>query len=116
VYAKYKKLWLEALRSGEFKQGQKCLRSFSNGEPLHCCLGVLVEVVERDTKDTVWEYSDWLEDGHPSLQVQEIVGWKDLDAISTCVDLNDVEKKDFDFIADYIEQNVPAKEIASGPQ
>jgi hypothetical protein len=33
-----KKLWVEALRSGEYKQGKKCLRTQDNK---FCCLGVL---------------------------------------------------------------------------
>ncbi len=35
-----KKLWVDALRSGRYKQGYNDLRDSSGG---HCCLGVLVE-------------------------------------------------------------------------
>lgn len=38
---KYKKMWLKALRSGDFTQGVQRLRN-STGK--YCCLGVLLEV------------------------------------------------------------------------
>lgn len=34
-----KNMWLEALRSGKYKQGQGCLKKRNR----HCCLGVLAE-------------------------------------------------------------------------
>ena len=36
-----KKKWIEALRSGRFKQGKNALKTNDK----HCCLGVLCEVV-----------------------------------------------------------------------
>jgi len=39
--ASYKKRWLVALRSGEFKQGQGALRKEYRGNYAYCCLGVL---------------------------------------------------------------------------
>lgn len=41
-----KSKWLEALKSGEYKQGQGALKEISleTGETKHCCLGVLAEV------------------------------------------------------------------------
>lgn len=35
--------WLDALRSGDFKQGQRKLKDVSDGVTSHCCLGVLCE-------------------------------------------------------------------------
>ena len=43
-----KKLWLEALRSGEYKQVKGTLRRMENDEPSHCCLGVLCEIVVKN--------------------------------------------------------------------
>ena len=42
-----KKLWLEALRSGEYKQAQKFLGFRSTGQPERCCLGVLCDLSPR---------------------------------------------------------------------
>lgn len=38
--------WLEALESGEYKQGQGYLRRL-NGKPKYCCLGVACEVASK---------------------------------------------------------------------
>lgn len=36
--------WLEALRSGEYKQGTKALKYKDDGVVKHCCLGVLCDI------------------------------------------------------------------------
>jgi hypothetical protein len=52
VNAKRAKLWVDALRSGEFKQGRRLLRSQGGGE--WCCLAVLCEVYRRETGKGEW--------------------------------------------------------------
>jgi len=37
--------WIEALRSGEYKQGQNMLVVAEEGVEKHCCLGVLCKVL-----------------------------------------------------------------------
>lgn len=37
--------WLDALRSGDFKQGDSYLKRMNGGVMCHCCLGVLCEVM-----------------------------------------------------------------------
>lgn len=45
------KKWVQALRSGKFKQGKSTLKQFNKkGEPRHCCLGVLCELYNQDMK------------------------------------------------------------------
>lgn len=44
-----KKRWVEALRSGQYKQGKGCL---NNGKA-YCCLGVLCEIL-RDEVGLEW--------------------------------------------------------------
>jgi hypothetical protein len=39
-----KKLWLDALRSGEYKQNIGSLRQVENGQECFCALGVLCEI------------------------------------------------------------------------
>jgi hypothetical protein len=41
----YKQKWVEALRSGEYKQGKGVLRSKSDE---YCCLGVLCDIVDPE--------------------------------------------------------------------
>lgn len=44
-----KTLWTQALRSGEYEQGTRALRTRSQGIEKHCCLGVLCDLaVEAD--------------------------------------------------------------------
>jgi hypothetical protein len=49
---KRKKAWLEALRSGDYKQGAGKLREQDNG---FCCLGVLCDI----TDNTKWKRSEF---------------------------------------------------------
>ncbi len=43
-----KEKWLTALRSDEYKQGAGMLYTAEGGEPVHCCLGVLVDTMGYD--------------------------------------------------------------------
>lgn len=44
--------WLEALRSGDYKQGVgRLCRVDDEGNEEHCCLGVLAEVIGMDKDD-----------------------------------------------------------------
>lgn len=40
--------WIEALRSGEYRQGKGYLNRYKNGESLFCCLGVACEVAMKN--------------------------------------------------------------------
>lgn len=43
-----KKLWVEALRSGEYRQGKGCLRiKHHDGGDNYCCLGVLSDLAVK---------------------------------------------------------------------
>jgi hypothetical protein len=44
--------WLEALRSGEYKQTRYTLRSGTNG---FCCLGVLSDIYRKEVGGCSWE-------------------------------------------------------------
>ena len=39
-----RKLWVAALRSGDYQQGQGFLCSLENDKPYYCCLGIAIEV------------------------------------------------------------------------
>lgn len=43
-----KKLWVDALRSGEYEQGQEYLKREEESGAKHCCLGVLCELYEEE--------------------------------------------------------------------
>lgn len=42
-----KALWLDALRSGEYEQGQNFLHSEKDGKHTYCCLGVLCDLAVK---------------------------------------------------------------------
>ncbi len=44
-----KEKWLEALRSGEYKQGQQMLKRNQESEDYYCCLGVLCDIHSKET-------------------------------------------------------------------
>jgi hypothetical protein len=46
-----KAMWLDALRSGEYRQGQGVLRSEDNE---YCCLGVLCDLYQKQTGEMYW--------------------------------------------------------------
>jgi hypothetical protein len=41
-----KRRWLEALRGDRYAQGQQVLRDYDGNGYVHCCLGVLLDVVD----------------------------------------------------------------------
>ena len=41
------KIWIDALRSGEYTQGKQALKFTKGGKCYHCCLGVLCELYDK---------------------------------------------------------------------
>jgi hypothetical protein len=118
-----KERWINALRSGDYKQGVGRLRSIDDR---YCCLGVLCDVVKSDL-NLDWEFSnDIAADSckykllgsidYLPQSVCSYVGLSstqgnikdpsiyDIDAdYSTLAEINDSEALDFDAIANIIE-------------
>ena len=40
--------WVDALRSGEYTQGQSCLRKTVEGVSTFCCLGVACDIYAQE--------------------------------------------------------------------
>lgn len=83
--------WVATLRSGDYKQASGSLHwpAFDT----YCCLGVLCKIQEMGTVDSKDNYRP----------LEAALG---LDTMMTLVDMNDVDKKSFAEIADYIEENL----------
>ena len=123
-----KELWVKALRSGEYQQGQGFLHEIpKDGSPAKfCCLGVLCDiayqngVVERKLHNNIAdevgdnyyygvespsgaflppEVKDWAKMGSGDPRVGEIRGRGEV----SLIDLNDEIKADFEEIANRIE-------------
>ena len=98
--------WVEALRSGEYKQGKKALKMDGN----FCCLGVLCDLHAKEVG------GDW-EDlqnrraqryfGCIGLPPYEVQYWAETKHSSgkEIANLNDVQNYTFEQIADWIERN-----------
>lgn len=108
------KKWVEALRSGEYKQTDSVLcQRYPDGSLGHCCLGVLcrlndkVEVIEKD--------NELFFDAEKSVLPFTVKNWAEMKTVDGNFDLEDnefnslVEMNDdgvsFLEIADFIEKN-----------
>jgi len=131
--AEFKSKWLDALRSGQYRQGQGKLRNEGNE---FCCLGVLLDkciegywdietfFVQPSNEIDQWRY-DALDEGNiPSLEIDgELGGFRGYFDISEDEELmliwmNDgyigdppnhmppIERAEFHVIADWIEANL----------
>ena len=106
-----KKLWIKALRGGEYKQARGCLRTKSG----HCCLGVLTDIYRKIEHKGRWRRDDeWMafivddETAEVTLPntVVEWAGLRDIDPKlggTRAARLND-SGKSFDYIADKIDK------------
>lgn len=112
--AKLKAQWVEALRSGKYKQGQASLRRGDS----YCCLGVLADISKLgafiEEAEYPGQFKFTLQDGESAHGVLPDSMLKmirlPLAAHEQCWKLNDKEGQSFAEIADYIEANIPAEE------
>src|SRR4051794_35352962 len=90
--------WVDALRSGKYKQGKGLLRDFNDN---YCCLGVLCEIAGISASlDHCISGSRYTYLGYSSNLPLKI--WLNTHE-SELMGLNDSLKKSFNEIADYIE-------------
>lgn len=110
-----KEKWLEALRSGKYKQGSFRLRK-SEGNRF-CCLGVLCDLYFEDHDE------DWVEGvygweaneiGEMYVLPRRVMEWADLDDCNPGMytsfvpisELNDIQEYEFEELADLIEEQL----------
>jgi hypothetical protein len=115
-----KKQWVDALRSGEYRQGHSSLRPLDGS---YCCLGVLCDIYAKTTGKGKWEYrdEDWTcalfhaddtsQDCYPPPSVMHWAGIEDVpdDAdivINKLIDMNDDDQASFNRISNYIERTL----------
>jgi len=89
--AKLKADWVKALRSGKYQQGRYKLKDGN----AFCCLGVGFKICTGKNPRA----SD------PSWPAAQALGLSDI-TFQKLIDMNDLQLKTFDEIADYIAQNL----------
>ena len=72
---KIKKLWIEALTSGEYKQGRNMLRTPRGS---FCCLGVLCDLHDKSKKRKKSNWSNMIYLGNGLVLPQEVREWAGL--------------------------------------
>lgn len=93
------KAWVEALRSGKYKQGRGTLYVPTTKQ--YCCLGVLCRVTNRRfTHDRGFSFGDGDYETNitPRTWFSDVTGLRD-DVVDDCVEMNDADGKSFKQIA-----------------
>lgn len=103
--------WLQALRSGQYKQAYGTLKRTTAEGSSFCCLGVLCDVIKEDLKidwqpSTTYPNSKSF-DGNTTILTSGICQYCQLepDYTNHVITMNDNERASFEQIADYIEAN-----------
>lgn len=111
------KIWVDALRSGEYTQGKQALKFTKGGKWYHCCLGVLCELYDQNHEEKLEQTTDIYAEktivyfnGEHEILPQIVADWAGLGSrkgihVVSLVDLND-NGYSFKEISDVIEQNV----------
>ncbi len=100
--------WIKALRSGEYVQGQGCLRQKRGKEQSYCCLGVLHDVAggrwKKPTPNSS-SYSIGKMRNTGTLPDELRRGLKG-NQVDSLIMMNDTRELSFKRIATWIEKNV----------
>ncbi len=113
---KIKKLWLEALRIGKYKQTKMRLKGVDG----FCCLGVLCDLHRKETKrkwvqKKISNYNGNVEDHYmneSNVLPASVFTWAGLDSNDPMIKCkylsyyNDAQNRSFNQIADLIERNL----------
>ncbi len=98
-----KKQWVEALRSGRYKQGREYLRTeLSDGSYSYCCLGVLCDIREVGLWNSL--YPGYHDNGLPNSTILDNVKLDFYTALKLA-DMND-NGASFGEISDWIDANL----------
>jgi hypothetical protein len=112
----FKRQFVAALRSGDYQQGESWLRKLlPDGTFSYCCVDVgcnirsqrkgwrARETLDRDSGDYITVF-DWKSGSDAGLTTG--LDWLDDDTFHLLATFNDVEKKSFSEIADWVEKNL----------
>lgn len=104
-------LWINALRSGKYKQTDGELKGLLNkGQPVFCCLGVVCDLAAKDGGEK-WDgihYKD--ENEKLPEQIRKFLKMTTTQH-NKLIEMNDSQSKKFNEIADYIETKIMPKAL-----
>ncbi len=94
-----KALWIAALRSGNFNQGRGNLRYKQDGQDLHCCLGVLMDIaVEQGVEKATLLIDDSYGYGYGHIETctltEKVAEWAGVEHIGSLPDGTTVQGPD----------------------
>lgn len=106
-----KRLWVNALRSGEYEQVFGCVKSAEG----YCATGVLLHLAAEHSDDLVTEIGDYFYPAWDGARVESgpieylppvVLGWAGLNGemASVIIEMNDADLRTFEEIADHIEE------------
>lgn len=97
--------WVNALRSGKYKQGKSRLKQkYKDGSTRFCCLGVAADLLKLDSKShQILQSVSIPYNSSVEMYSYDLFLGKDIQI--ELAELND-DGKDFEYIADYIESNI----------
>ena len=104
--------WIEALRSGEYKQTDGQL--YDDDVNSFCCLGVLCDLARKDGGKVNWN-DPWksivqAEGGNLPFYVRQYIGMSDYQE-QKLIKMNDSGTQSFKHIASYIERYIKPKAL-----
>lgn len=106
-----KSKFIDALRSGRYKQGKEKYVEFKFFQSnKFCAIGVYIDLFLQFKKMTWQDLFDLTvtnEEKYYQIVLEEIKEWGGIDAANdTIILMNDVDNKTFEEIADFIEKNM----------
>lgn len=96
--------WIEALESGQYKQGVNYLCRLDGGEPMYCCLGVGCEIFKIPSEEGIlWNHPCVLyghsREGETSTDFAREIGLFDSNG-SAVIHIPEEQREFFDFVAE----------------
>jgi hypothetical protein len=93
-----KKVWIDALRSGDYDQGLGQLHTMQNDIHAYCCLGVLCDLaiksgIELEVKyDSTWENGPkmFIYDGESGYLPEVVQQWAELDEVNPIIFIENI--------------------------
>jgi hypothetical protein len=105
-----KQLWMAALRSGKYEQGQHALRNSSGG---YCCLGVLCNLFHEVTGEGRWDDNTFVideDDMNDQVPPNAVVAWAELSEANPTISS---DEDDQDSLAHVNDQGASFDDIAN---